>query len=150
MLELDEIDIIILKMIQENPLIKQVDIARKTNRSQPAIGERCKRLKKEGILNICYGIDVKKLGMLIAKVEVEEREPEKLEGSIKDCPHMIYFWRQSGTFNFSVLMVGNSLKEIVKVIDHHFNNKRTSFNIVSKINNSSFPIKFTNKCECDK
>ena len=55
--DLDNIDKSIIALLQENPAITHSDIAKKLNRSQPAIGARIKKLNDKGILDTQIGVN---------------------------------------------------------------------------------------------
>ncbi len=63
MLTLDEIDLKILKLLQENGRIKRNEIAQATGLSVPSVSERMKKLEDAGIIKGYTAIlDSKKLG----------------------------------------------------------------------------------------
>jgi Lrp/AsnC family leucine-responsive transcriptional regulator len=63
MITLDEIDLKILKMLQENGRIKRNEIAQATGLSVPSVSERMKKLEDAGIIKGYTAIlDSKKLG----------------------------------------------------------------------------------------
>jgi Lrp/AsnC family transcriptional regulator, leucine-responsive regulatory protein len=63
MIALDEIDLKILKMLQENGRIKRNEIAQATGLSVPSVSERMKKLEDAGIIKGYTAIlDSKKLG----------------------------------------------------------------------------------------
>jgi Lrp/AsnC family leucine-responsive transcriptional regulator len=63
MIALDEIDLKILKMLQENGRVKRNEIAQATGLSVPSVSERMKKLEDAGIIKGYTAIlDSKKLG----------------------------------------------------------------------------------------
>jgi Lrp/AsnC family leucine-responsive transcriptional regulator len=63
MITLDEIDLKILKMLQENGRVKRNEIAQATGLSVPSVSERMKKLEDAGIIKGYTAIlDSKKLG----------------------------------------------------------------------------------------
>ncbi|KKM25543.1 hypothetical protein LCGC14_1593890 [marine sediment metagenome] len=59
-INLDSTDITILKYIIEDPKISQHTIAKKINKSQPAVGARIKKYEELGLLQYQTGINFRK------------------------------------------------------------------------------------------
>ena len=60
-LEIDNIDMNIIKIIQKNPNLTHTQIAKKVNRSQPTVGMRIRKLEEKGLIKFQAGINLKKL-----------------------------------------------------------------------------------------
>ncbi|NMC05567.1 MAG: winged helix-turn-helix domain-containing protein, partial [Candidatus Lokiarchaeota archaeon] len=57
--DIDDDDIKILKIFQEDPEITHVEIAKKINKSQPAVGARVTKLQRKDLLATQKGINFK-------------------------------------------------------------------------------------------
>jgi DNA-binding Lrp family transcriptional regulator len=119
---IDEIDRDIFELIQENPNLTHVEIGKKVNRSQPIIGMRIRKLKKAGILTFQAGINIKNSELILARVDLFTLFPVNLENLIKNCPYMINGFRQSGKFNFSILLLGVDIKLLDRIVNRCFRN----------------------------
>ncbi|MCD6511979.1 MAG: winged helix-turn-helix transcriptional regulator [Thermoplasmata archaeon] len=83
--EIDEIDRKIINALQLNPDISQNELAKVVNLSQPSVSARIKKLRKNGILSANFGIDIKKAGLHVAKIEVDDVDIDKF----KSCPYVL-------------------------------------------------------------
>jgi len=117
---IDDVDKRIIEIIQKEPKLTHSEIAKKVNRSQPTIGTRIRKLEKAGVLIFQAGINVKTMDLLLARVEIQTLEPEKMVKLVKNCPHMLNAFRLSGTSNLSILVVSDKLTHIDEIVNHHF------------------------------
>ncbi|TFF95877.1 MAG: Lrp/AsnC family transcriptional regulator [Promethearchaeota archaeon] len=151
---LDKIDRQILSLLQKNPLTTHTEIATKIDRSQPTVGLRIKKLQESGILDYQAGTSLRKAHKQLARVDIETKNPEKIEKLIEQCPYMIHGYRTTGRNNLTVVLMGKSIKELYRVIEFHFRNDPDIHNITT-----GFITKFVNdfvlpfdvnkiNCEC--
>ncbi|MFO8017266.1 MAG: AsnC family transcriptional regulator [Promethearchaeia archaeon] len=117
---LDEVDKKIIELVQKNPQMTHTTIAKKVDRSQPTVGLRIRRLKDSGLLQFQAGTNVTKSDDQLAKVEIRTNAPEKFEKIIRNCPFMVHGFRLTGDYNFSIIIIGSSVKELNDVIEIHF------------------------------
>jgi DNA-binding Lrp family transcriptional regulator len=130
---IDEIDRSIIQIIQEDPNLTHTEIARKVNRSQPAVGMRIRKLEEAGVLKFQAGISLKNADLILARAEIETREPVEIEDLVKKCPYMINAFRLSGSSNISVLLVGFVFKDLDNIINCHFRTNPQVKNVVLEI-----------------
>ena len=83
-MKLDEIDKKILEILQGNPEASQKEIASMVNLSQPSVSARIKKLKEAGLLAHVVGIDIKKAGLHVGKIEVDA-----IDEKFKSCPRIL-------------------------------------------------------------
>jgi DNA-binding Lrp family transcriptional regulator len=129
--DIDDDDIKILKIFQENPEITHVEIAKKINKSQPAVGARVTKLQRKDLLSTQKGINFKtvKEKMYLLIVDLQTKDPGPiLEGELMKCPFVINVFKRSGTRNLSVLLAATSMTKLETIIDRHF---RANPNILS-------------------
>lgn len=84
-LEIDEIDRKIMEILQKNPNISQNEIAKMINLSQPSVSARIKKMRKNGTLSLIFGIDIKKTGLHVGKIELTDFDYDKY----KNCPRIL-------------------------------------------------------------
>jgi DNA-binding Lrp family transcriptional regulator len=153
---IDNIDKKIISLLQKDPGITHTEIAKEVNRSQPTIGLRIKKLEKAGIMNFQAGLNLKVADVLIARVDVQTNNPEKMLNEIKDCPYIINGFQLSGTYNLSLLIANSTLKHLDIIINEHFRNdpdvQKIHMEIVTNIiNDFVLPMNMnTKKCKCDE
>jgi DNA-binding Lrp family transcriptional regulator len=149
---IDDVDKSIIELVQEDPSLTHTQIAKKVNRSQPTVGMRIRKLEELGVLKFQAGINLKTSDLHIARVELETLNPSEIEDLVKDCPYMINAFRQSGDFNFSILLVGFEFQHLDRMVNTHFRNNpsvnRVIMNIITDVvNDFVLPFNFKFK-EC--
>jgi len=136
---IDEIDRDIIELIQENPNLTHVEIGKKVNRSQPIIGMRIKKLEESGILTFQAGVSIKNKDLVSAKVDLKTTNPAEIEKIVENCPYMTTGFRQSGEFNFSIIMLGFSYKELDRIVNQCFRSNPdveiVIMNVITKVVN---------------
>ena len=82
-IELDDLDLSILRVLQENGRLSNVDLATQINLSPPATYTRLKRLEKQGyIRNYVALLDWKKMGydmICFINISLQMHQPEEVE-----------------------------------------------------------------------
>ncbi|GAB4307583.1 MAG: winged helix-turn-helix transcriptional regulator [Promethearchaeota archaeon] len=123
LLKLDEIDIKIISMLEEDPHLTHSEIARRIDRSQPAVGSRIHKLEARGILRTQIGVDFKEFPVRLLKVEMAVRDTSEILEMADCCPFVINCMRISGERNVMVLLASTSMKKLDAVVDYHFRDK---------------------------
>ena len=77
-LKMDDIDRSIIQIVQDNPSLTHTQIAKKVNRSQPTVGMRIRKLEERGLLKFQAGINLKKLDLCLARVELQAKNPDEI------------------------------------------------------------------------
>ena len=150
---IDQIDCRIMDLIQKAPNLTHTEIATHVNRSQPTVGMRIKKLENLGVLKNQAGINIKTAELILGFVELDTLNPKLIEKLVESCPYMINGFRKSGNFNYTILIVGDTLQQIDQIINTHFRNNlninRVILNIVTNIvNDFVLSINFNSK-ECE-
>ena len=122
--QIDEIDKNIITLLQANPNITHSDIAKKINRSQPAVGSRIHRLEERGVISSQFGINFKNSPKInLVKIEIETKDPKEIYQMGEHCPFVINCMKLSGQNNMMIFLASSSLKKIDAIIDHHFRDR---------------------------
>nr|MDO8085438.1 Lrp/AsnC family transcriptional regulator [Candidatus Sigynarchaeum springense] len=120
---IDEDDVKILKIFQEEPEITHVEIAKKINKSQPAVGARVTKLQRKDLLATQKGINFKVVRdkMFLLMVDLQTKDPSPIvESEMLKCPFVINMFKRSGSKNLSVLLAATSMAKLESIIDRHF------------------------------
>jgi len=147
LLNIDEIDKQIITIIQQNPKLTHIKIAKKINRSQPTVGARLKKLETRGILQFQPGINFSKLDLYLAYVIVNAKDPKKVLEIIKRCPFMINAFRMSGNNNIYIIVACKELKKLDSIVNNYFRKNPDVFSVSTEIvtefaKDFIFPINF--------
>ena len=59
--KIDKIDREIIDLLQDDPHLTHMEIAKKVKRSQPTIGMRISKLEEKGLLEVQRGVNFKKV-----------------------------------------------------------------------------------------
>ncbi|MFX1526756.1 MAG: Lrp/AsnC family transcriptional regulator [Promethearchaeota archaeon] len=119
-LKLDKIDLKLISLLQEDPNLTHYQIAEIVNRSQPTVGTRLRKLKEKGILQLQAGLNFKKIGIQLAFVNLNTKNPEEIVDMVNHCPFMLNAFRLSGKYNLSILIANTDIKKLNNVVDQHF------------------------------
>ena len=154
---IDPIDRKIIELIQEDPMISHTKIAEIVDRSQPTVGLRVKKLEKSGLLQYQAGANLKKMNLMLAKVDIQCKFPRKIHEMVQTCPYMIHGFHVSGENNFTVIIAGETVRDVHERINYHFRGNpdivtlSTGF-ITEVINDFILPIDMTqtsDSCDCN-
>ena len=118
--DLDETDLIILKYLIEDPKISQHTIAKKINKSQPAIGARIKKYEELGLLQYQCGINFRKANLFMVIVNLKAIDTSIVWDMAKACPFIVNAFRISGKYNICVLLASTKLEKLYNIVNYHF------------------------------
>ncbi|OYT34165.1 AsnC family transcriptional regulator [Archaeoglobales archaeon ex4484_92] len=127
--DIDEKDRIILELLEKDPDISQNEIAKVVGLSQPSVGSRIKKLKEMGIISHSYGINLKKSGLFIMKVDVKCRRPKKLLSRFVDCPYFLNGFIIAGDRNLTVFLASEELTTLEAIVDKHIRSDPEVYNV---------------------
>ncbi len=132
-LNIDEVDKNIIELVQRDPSLTHTQIAKQVNRSQPTVGMRIRKLEELGVLKFQAGLNLKTADLLLARVELDTLDPIGIEELVKNCPYMINGFRQSGEYNFSLLIVGFKFQQLDRIVNNHFRNNPNVLRVVMNV-----------------
>jgi len=93
-LGIDNDDKKIIEMIEANPDITHSEIAEEVGKSQPAIGARILKLERKHLLTKQVGLNLKKVQMDVALVQIATRDVEEVIKKVEGCPFINYVFRK--------------------------------------------------------
>jgi len=118
-IKLDEKDRKIMSLLSENPEVSQETIASKVGLSQPSVAMRLKKLKDKGAVTSLFGMDPFKMGLYLAKVEVQTNNTTTILDTFEDCPYFLNGFIVSGEYNLCLLFIGDNISTLEAIIDFH-------------------------------
>lgn len=145
--DLDDRDLAIIQMLQESPEISQIEISKKLGLSQPSVSARLRRLKESGIISLQAGINLKKVDLYVAKVDLSIRgKSNRLIEIFSKCPYCINGFIMSGKRNIVLFFVNEDIKSLEAIVENRIRPlpqiTDVEFNIVlMPIKNFIVPIK---------
>ncbi len=116
-LNIDGIDREIIKLLIEEPEITHEEIARRVNRSQPAVGARILKLKKKQLIASQVGVNFRTAGLTLGIVTFSGSNPIQLASYLNTVPQFVHIFKTTGSSNFMVFVPGKSMTEIDEVVD---------------------------------
>ena len=117
-LKLDEKDFEIISLVQENPEISQKEIAEKVGLSQPSISARLRKLKKMRVIAINAGVDISKMGLFLAKIDLTTKNAIELLDKLAPCPYFVSAYATSGRNNLSIFLMGEDLSTLESIAEY--------------------------------
>lgn len=118
-LDLDKRDREILSLLEHYPEISQSDMAEKLKISQPSISARIHKLKQKGALSHVVGMNLKKVNLYMAKVDVVANNTSSVLDIFKDCPYFLNGLIVSGRNNLCLFFVGEDISTLEAIVDGH-------------------------------
>ncbi|MEF8848933.1 MAG: Lrp/AsnC family transcriptional regulator [Candidatus Thermoplasmatota archaeon] len=145
-IELDKKDRKIIKLLHDNQQMSQAEIAKEINLSQPSVAIRIKKLKERGIVDQTVGVNLNKVGIYVAIVNVRTTNTTKILNMFRECPFFLNGFIVSGDKNLMLLLAGEDLSSMESMIDERLRPdedvKSADFNIViSSIKDFVIPVK---------
>ena len=121
-LDLDKRDREILSLLEQNPEMSQNDMAEKLRISQPSVSARIHKLKQKGALAHVVGMNLKKVNLYMAKVDVMAKNTSSVLDIFKDCPYFLNGLIVSGEHNLCLFFVGEDIATLEAIVDGHLRN----------------------------
>ena len=117
--DLDEKDRKIVSLFETNPDVSQVEIAEQVGLSQPTVGARISKLKQTGVISTIAGMNLMKVGLKMAKVDVTTKDSIKLINQFKDCPYFLNGFIVSGKENVCMHFIAEDISSVEAIVDKH-------------------------------
>ncbi len=114
--KLDKIDLKIMSSLNENPDMPYTEIAKHIDKSQPTVGMRMKKLSERGLLKKVYGIDFKKIDIMLAHISIQTSNIQQLTERINGNIGKILIWSSSGKYNLNMLICSKNMKDIGNMV----------------------------------
>ena len=121
-LELDKRDREILSLLEKSPEMSQNDMAEILKISQPSVSARIYKLKQKGALAHVVGMNLKKVKLHMAKVDVTANNTSSLLDVFKDCPYFLNGLIVSGKHNLCLFFVSEDIATLEAIVDGHLRN----------------------------
>jgi len=118
-LDLDKRDREILSLLEKYPEMSQSDMAEKLKISQPSVSARIHKLKQKGALSHVVGMNLKKVELYMAKVDVVANNTSSVLDIFKDCPYFLNGLIVSGRNNLCLFFVGEDISTLEAIVDGH-------------------------------
>jgi DNA-binding Lrp family transcriptional regulator len=145
-IEMDDKDRKIIALYEKNPEISQIDIAEHVGLSQPSVGARINKLKHSGILSTVVGMNFKKVGLNLAKVDVTTKNSIDIINMFKGCPYFLNGFIVSGRENLCLFFIAEDISTIEAIVDRHLRSDPSVMNvelgiIISPVSDLIMPVK---------
>ena len=118
-LDLDKRDREILSLLEKYPEMSQSDMAEKLKISQPSVSARIHKLKQKGALSHVVGMNLKKVELYMAKVDVVANNTSSVLDIFKECPYFLNGLIVSGRNNLCLFFVGEDISTLEAIVDGH-------------------------------
>ena len=117
--DLDDKDRKIISIFEAEPGTSQADIAQQVGLSQPTVGARIQKLRQAGALAPAVGMDLKKVGLNLAKVDVTTKDSIDIINRFRGCPYFLNGMIVSGRENLCLFFVAEDIATIEAIVDRH-------------------------------
>lgn len=145
-IKLDKKDRKIIGLLNDNPSISQGEIAEQIHLSQPSVAMRIKKLKDKGFIEQIMGINPRKIGLHIAKVDIATNNPTRFLNMYRSCPFFLNGFTVSGKNNLFLLFIGETIASLESKVDKHLRADKDAQNvefniIISSVKDFVVPVK---------
>lgn len=143
--DLDEKDRKIAALFETNPDISQVDIAEQVGLSQPTVGARINKLKQSGVISNLVGMNLLKVGLKLAKVDVTSKNSIDILNKFKQCPNFMNGLIVSGKENLCLFFVAEDISTIEAIVDKHIRSNPSVMDVdlgivITTVNDLILPV----------
>jgi len=151
---IDKLDLEIIKSLSEDCAKSTTKIAKEVSSSRPTVIARIVNLKKSEIVDCGAKINVAKLGLKLASIHFEAKDPqseEQLISTITKCPRVLQLFQIAGKPIYMALVFTENAETLLSTIDclsTLLNAKTISYQRVIPLLGESFNLK-TNIEKCD-
>ena len=121
-LDFDKRDREILSLLENSPEMSQNEIAEKLKISQTSVSARIHKLKQKGALTHVVGMNLKKVSLYMAKVDVMASNTSSVLDIFKDCPYFLNGLIVSGNHNLCLFFIGEDIATLEAIVDGHLRN----------------------------
>jgi len=132
-LDIDEKDRMILELLEKDPEMSQSEIAKIVGLSQPSVGSRIKKLKELGVVSHAYGLNLKKSGLHILKVDIKCKRPSDIILKLSGCPFFLNGFIVAGDKNLTLFLGGEDLTTLEAMVDKHIRSEPEVYNVEAGI-----------------
>ena len=118
--DLDKIDWKIIGELLRDGRASLVELGRKVGLSHPSVKVRLSKLVKSGLIRIQANIDITKLGLNIALINVEVEDISLINNELevlRRCLRVILIMFRSGDYNLTLLIVYKDVRELEAFIE---------------------------------
>ncbi len=146
--DLDEKDRKIVSLFERDPDVSQVEIAEQVGLSQPTVGARIGKLKQAGVISTVAGMNLVKVGLKLAKVDVTARNSVDVLRQFRACPCFLNGFVVSGKENLSLFFIAEDVSTIDSIVDKHIRGHPAVTDvdlgiIITTINDLIMPVKLS-------
>ena len=128
-MKLDEKDKIIISMFSKDPDISQEEIAREVGISQPSVAVRIRKLKEKGAIVTQTGLDPFKMGLYLAKVDINTNNSVDLLNMFRGCPFFANGFTVSGKYNLSLIFISENLAALEALVNNHIRSNESVIDV---------------------
>lgn len=146
MLTLDETDREIISLLAENPELSQSEIGHLLKISQPAVGARIHKLRKQGAIVPQVGVNLRRAKLGIAKIDVSTTSSAKILEIFEKCPLFLNGFVTSGKHNLCLFLLFEDLASLNACMECHLRGNSLVSDaelsvVVSSVRDVIFPLK---------
>ncbi len=127
--KVDKFDIKIVNLLINSPNITYSEVAKNIHKSQPAAGNRIKKLEEKGLENI-WALNFNKIqnffGTKIGNVKFFSKNFSKTRDKFSKCPYISNIFNITGEFNCQAIIVANNMKIIEEFVNRCIRNNGDS------------------------
>lgn len=116
---IDPVNKVIIGLLEQNPFLSQIEIAKQLGLSQSSIALRLDKLRRSGILTDLAGVNLKLLGLETCRVDADCSDGRELLEWSKSCPLSLNGTVGVGGTNVSLYFAAEDIEMFQYIVDEH-------------------------------
>ena len=116
---LDHVNRRIIDLMIAEPKISQLELAKRLGMSQSSVAVRIDKLRKSKLISTTIGVDLTKLGVRMARVDVSTAQIDNVLNWAHRCPLFVNSSLGIGGENLSLLVVAEDIEMFQYMVEHH-------------------------------
>lgn len=144
--DLDDKDRMIVSLFENNPDVSQVEIAEQVGLSQPTVGARIGKLKQSGVISTVAGMNLMKVGLKLAKVDITAKNSNEVINQFRGCPYFLNGYVVSGKENLCLFFISEDISSVEAIVDKHIRSNPSVMDVdlglvITTVNDLIMPVK---------
>jgi DNA-binding Lrp family transcriptional regulator len=117
--EIDGTNRKLITLLQEHPSLTQSELAKKLGISQSAVAFRLRKLKENKIFSSHAGVDLNRIGLQLAQVDLSTDNVNSTIEFARTCPLCVNMSTSVGDRNLSLLFAAEDIEMFQAIVDSH-------------------------------
>ena len=156
-IKIDDMDLKIIRILQNNGREKLVDIGKKVGLTHPTVKERIGRLIESGLVKIQANLNIRAINYIVGFIGLEVIDPTVVQFLVENlakCPRVLLIGYGSGDYNMFLVLIAPDVETLSGFIENNLRRidavRKISFSIGNIYYPDFLPARVVEEKECLK